>query len=108
MAFMLLPRLPLFFPFWKKVTVLVAISLFFLCFASAIAVVYCKHLSRQLFITLQQLHQEVDSLQVEWSQLLLEQGTWAADARVERIASMRLKMTLPEPNQLLVISENQE
>src|SRR5689334_6917984 len=73
-------------------------------FLSAIGVVYNKHQSRQLFAQLQRLQHEVESLQVEWGQLLLEQGTWSSDARVERIARERLQMKLPEPNQVVVIS----
>ncbi len=72
-------------------------------FMSAIAVVYFKHQSRQLFTKLQTLQQEVEALQVEWGQLLLEQGTWSSDARVERIARERLQMALPEPNAVVVI-----
>ncbi|MGE3319930.1 MAG: cell division protein FtsL [Candidatus Berkiella sp.] len=74
-------------------------------FASAIAVVYYKHQSRQLFTKLQNLQQDIESLQVEWSQLLLEQGTWAADARVEHVARERLQMHLPEPREVVVIKE---
>ncbi len=72
-------------------------------FMSAIAVVYFKHQSRQLFTKLQTLQQEVEALQVEWGQLLLEQGTWSSDARVERVARERLQMALPEPNAVVVI-----
>lgn len=76
-----------------------------LVFASAIGVVYYKHQSRQLFTKLQNLQQDIESLQVEWSQLLLEQGTWAADARVEHVARERLQMHLPEPSEVVVIKE---
>lgn len=74
-------------------------------FLSAIGVVYNKHQSRQLFAQLQRLQHEVESLQVEWGQLLLEQGTWSSDARVERIARERLHMKLPEPNEVVVIAD---
>jgi cell division protein FtsL len=76
-----------------------------LLFISAMAVVYQKHRSRQLFIELQSLQREIEFLQVEWSQLLLEQGTWASDARVERLARSQLQMVLPEADQVIVISE---
>lgn len=76
-----------------------------LLFLSAMSVVYHKHLSRQLFTKLQNLQQEIDFLQVEWSQLLLEQGTWGADARVERLAREHLQMVLPEPNEVVVIED---
>ncbi|MBN9288480.1 MAG: cell division protein FtsL [Gammaproteobacteria bacterium 39-13] len=74
-------------------------------FISALGVVYNKHLSRQLFTKLQVIQQEIESLQVEWGQLLLEQGTWASDARVERVAREHLHMMLPEPNEVVVIME---
>ncbi len=77
-----------------------------LVFMSAIAVVYHKHKSRLLFTQLQTLNQEIESLQVEWGQLLLEQGTWSSDARVERIAREQLQMALPEPNTVVVIEED--
>jgi cell division protein FtsL len=76
-----------------------------LIFISSLAVIYNKHLSRQLFTKLQSLQLEVEAIQVEWSQLLLEQGTWASDGRVERLARERLHMTLPEPNEVVVIKE---
>lgn len=76
-----------------------------LMFISAICVVYQKHVSRQLFSTLQYLQQEEESLQVEWSQLLLEQGTWASDSRVVRHGKESLNMTLPEPNEVVVITQ---
>ena len=77
-----------------------------LVFMSAIAVVYYKHQSRQLFTKLQTLQQEIESLQVEWGQLLLEQGTWVSDARVERIAREHLQMALPEPHAVVVIVDD--
>ncbi len=77
----------------------------FMVFISALGVVYNKHLSRQLFTKLQVIQQEIESLQVEWGQLLLEQGTWASDARVERVAREHLHMMLPEPNEVVVIME---
>lgn len=77
----------------------------FTVFISALGVVYNKHQSRQLFTKLQGLQQEIESLQVEWGQLLLEQGTWASDARVERVAREHLRMMLPEPNEVMVIME---
>jgi cell division protein FtsL len=74
-------------------------------FLSSLSVVYNQHASRQLFTKLQSLQLEIESLQVEWSQLLLEQGTWSSDARVERMAREHLRMVLPEPNEVVVIME---
>lgn len=88
---------------WSSVTGVGLLTL--IVFSSAIGVIYNKHLSRQLFTQLQSLQQEVDSLQVEWSQLLIEQGTWASDARVEKVAREHLQMVLPEPNEVVVITQ---
>ena len=74
-------------------------------FFSALLVVHKKHQSRQLFMQLQSLQLEVERLQEEWSQLLLEQGTWASDARIEKMARTQLQMILPEPNQVVILSE---
>ncbi len=76
-----------------------------LVFMSAIAVVYYKHQSRLLFTKLQTLNQEIEALQVEWGQLLLEQGTWSSDARVERLAQEKLQMTLPLQSGVVSLEE---
>lgn len=75
-------------------------------FASALMVVYTKHVCRQLFNQLQMQEKEIESFQIEWSQLLLEQGTWTADARVERVAKQRLQLVLPEPKDVVVINNS--
>ena len=70
---------------------------------SAILGIYMKHLSRQLFAELQNLEKSRDELHVEWSQLLLEQGAWASDARVERFAREKLEMALPKPEKVVIV-----
>jgi cell division protein FtsL len=70
---------------------------------SALAVVYTKHNSRQLFIELEALKAQRDSLDIEWNRLLLEQATWATPTRVEMIARDRLQMTLPAPEQIVIV-----
>jgi len=74
-----------------------------LVLSSAIAVVYTQYLNRNLHIQLQQLQENRDKLHIEWTQLLLEQGTLGSDIRVEKIAREHLNMLLPSPNQVLVI-----
>ena len=63
---------------------------------SALAVVDTKHHSRQLFI-------ELETLDIEWNRLLLEQATWATPTRVEMIARDRLQMMLPPPEQIVIV-----
>ena len=74
-------------------------------FASAVSVVYVKHLNRKLFIELQTLERERDRMQEEWGQLLLEQSTWATQERVERIARDRLDLDTPPPNRIVLVTE---
>lgn len=69
-------------------------------FFSALEVVENRYESRRLFIELQDLHKRKDDLDQEWSQLLLEQGTWGAHGRVEEIARSKLNMTLPTPDKI--------
>ncbi len=71
---------------------------------SALAVVYAKFQSRILFAELQSLSKSQDRMDVEWGQLQLEQSTWAAHGRIERMARQRLQMVLPEANQIVVVS----
>ncbi|ROR29677.1 cell division protein FtsL [Inmirania thermothiophila] len=71
--------------------------------ASALAVVWSRHESRRLFAELQGLEQRRDALQVEWGRLQIEQATWAADGRIETIASGRLGMRLPAPDEIVIV-----
>ena len=71
--------------------------------SSAIGVIYSKHTARQLLSELQTLQQHRDELHAEWTQLLLEQGTWATNARVERFARERLNMWMPPTGEIEVL-----
>jgi len=77
--------------------ILIVITLLFsLVLASAILLVYSKHQSRKIFVELQQLKHEVNALNTEWSQLQLEQSAWSGHGRIERVASKRLSMVMPD------------
>lgn len=69
---------------------------------SAFAVIDARHENRVLFARLQQLRQQRDGLNVEWSQLLLEQSTWSTHARVEQMATQKLDMKVPEHVEIVV------
>src|SRR5688572_19080611 len=69
-------------------------------FGSAIAVVLSKHMNRSLHMELQSLQKQRDTLQVEWSRLLLEQGTLGSDVRVEQVAKDELEMMLPKQDEM--------
>lgn len=70
---------------------------------SAYAVVELRHRNRLMFVELQSLTQKRDMLNIEWGQLLLEQGAWSEHRRVEETARARLGMALPSADQVVVV-----
>lgn len=70
---------------------------------SAIGVTYSSHQCRQLYSELAALRSAENRLQVEWGQFLLEQSSWAALGRVERIAVDKLSMRVPETSEIVVV-----
>lgn len=70
---------------------------------SAFFVLYIKDLNRRLFIQFQTLQTTHDKLHEDWGKLLLEQSTWSTQARVQRIAQLRLGMNSPSPKEVVVI-----
>ncbi len=74
---------------------LLLLSLAGLIFVSALQLVATRAENRRLFIQLQDLRKQRDEIDREWSQLLLEQGTWGTDNRIEELARTKLKMTTP-------------
>ncbi len=72
--------------------------------ACALGVITAQHKSRKLFIDLEAGQAEAKRLQEEFTQLQLEQGTWATHKRVEAVASRSLGMRLPEPGTTRVVT----
>jgi len=72
--------------------------------ACALAVITSQHRARKLFIDLEQAQGAAKKLDEEWTQLQLEQGTWATHKRVEALASKSLGMRLPDPASTRVIA----
>ncbi|MDD5247624.1 MAG: cell division protein FtsL [Rhodocyclaceae bacterium] len=71
--------------------------------ACALSAVTSTHRARKLFTELEREQNRMRELEVEWGQLQLEQSTWAAHARVEKIARERLGMKTPAPGQIVVV-----
>lgn len=84
---------------WLLVTVALVLSA-----ASALAVVYSSFETRRLVAQHQQLLNAKNDMQVEWGQLLLEQSTWGSYNRVEQLAGSKLKMRVPSPNEIVMVS----
>lgn len=63
--------------------------------ACALSVVTSQHKARKLYVELQKSQDRAKQLDVEWGQLQLEQSTWAMHARIEKMASSQLRMSVP-------------
>jgi cell division protein FtsL len=68
------------------------------------SVVTSQHVSRTLYSDLQKEQKSQHQLDVEYGQLMLEQGTWGAHALIEKAAETRLGMHIPDPRQVQVIT----
>ena len=70
----------------------------------ALAVITTQHRARRLFSELEGAQAATQKLNEEWTQLQLEQGTWATNKRIESVASRRLGMRLPDPANTMVVT----
>ena len=73
--------------------------------SSALSVIYVKASQRNLYSELQSSQQERDHLQTEWSQLLLEENTWAAPIRIQALAQQELGMQLPHTKATVLLTQ---
>src|SRR3990167_7887570 len=80
-------------------------ALIVLLIVSAFSVIYLKDLSRRLFIHYQNQQQVQQQDEVEWSKLLLEEGAWSTQARVQNIATTQLNMVMPTMKNIVMIEE---
>src|SRR5262249_1045722 len=71
------------------------ILLLALVIACAPAVITSQHRARLAFVALEAEQEAAKKLGEEWTQLQLEQSTWARNKRVESIAASKLGMRLP-------------
>ncbi len=63
---------------------------------SSAAAIYSKYRARELFVQLESLDTGRDELDADWGRLQLEQSAWSTYAFVERVASERLHMSMPD------------
>lgn len=73
---------------------------------TALGVVYTTYTSRHLLNSLQDLEKQRNRLQVEWSQLLLEQASLVAQGKVEDTAIAELGMEVPDMNKVVVFKSD--
>ncbi|MBM5813041.1 MAG: cell division protein FtsL [Gammaproteobacteria bacterium] len=72
--------------------------------ATALGVVRARHEARGLFVQLEQSVSERDRLEIEWGQLQLEQSAWSNHGFVEQVASEKLQMKLPRPDEVRIVA----
>jgi len=72
--------------------------------ACALGVITAQHQSRKLFVELEAEQAAAQKLATEWTQLQLEQGTWATHKRVEEVAVKRLGMHVPDGATTIVVA----
>jgi cell division protein FtsL len=75
-----------------------------LVIACALGVITSQHQARKLFSELEDEQAAAKKLEDEWTQLQLEQGTWATNKRIESVAGKQLGMRLPDPSTTLIVT----
>ena len=75
-----------------------------LVIACSLGVITSQHQARKLFSDLENEQAAAKRLDEEFTQLQLEQGTWATHKRVEALASKSLGMRLPDSSNTVIIT----
>ncbi|MBR9909082.1 MAG: cell division protein FtsL [Gammaproteobacteria bacterium] len=78
--------------------------LWLLVIISALLVVRTTHEARTQLNLLEVKKREAAALHVQWGQYLLEQSAWASLGRIEKEATEKLNMVLPQGEQLIVVT----
>ena len=81
----------------------VLLLLILLAMFSALSVVQMKYRTRLLFSEVLKLQQVNEAYDEEFARLQFEQNKWAERERIEKEASTRLGMILPEPDAIISI-----
>lgn len=79
---------------------LLLIGIVVLC---ALGVVTSQHRARKLYAELQHAQENARKMNIEYGQLQLEQSTWAMHARIEKIATERLHMRIPDAGKIQIV-----
>ena len=73
--------------------------------ASALGMVWTRHESRVLFVSLTALQNQRDDLNIEYGKLELEQATYAEPRRIDDEARQRLGMLEPTPQDIRLLRQ---
>ncbi len=86
---------------WRLAVVLLWLAVL----ASALAVVRSSHEARSELNRLEILRREASQLHERWGQYLLEQSAWSAYGRIEKEATEKLHMVVPQDDQLIMVAK---
>jgi len=75
-----------------------------LIIVSALSVITSQHHARRLFNDLEREQDAGKKLDEEFTQLQLEQSTWATNKRVESVAARQLGMRLPDTGNTVIVT----
>jgi cell division protein FtsL len=88
----------------RSLSVIVTALLWWAVLGSAAAAVYAKYRARELFVELEHLSSARDELDADWGRLQLEASAWSTYAFVERVASERLHMSIPDSRDIEIVA----
>ena len=71
--------------------------------ACALGVITSQHRARKLFAEIDAEQAQAKRLDDEWTQLQLEQGTWATHKRVQALAASQLGMRFADPASTVIV-----
>ena len=80
------------------------LALFVVLVICALALVTSQHRTRKLITELEKEQELAKQIDVEWGQLQLEQSAWSTHAFVENVAGTKLKMSMPPPKDIELVS----
>ena len=78
--------------------------LFFALLIVSFGLVTSQHQARKLYSALEQEQQLAKKYNLEYNQLLLEQGTWVMHSHIEDVATKKLKMQVPDAARIQVVT----
>ena len=81
--------------------------LFAVLIISALSLVTSQHKSRKLYFELQQQQEAAKFFETEWTQLQLEQSTWAMHSRLEQVATDLLHMHVPDTKHIQIVAPDE-
>jgi cell division protein FtsL len=87
----------------RSLLVLAVALLWWAVLGSAAAAIYSKYRARELFVELERLDSARDELDADWGRLQLEASAWSTYAFVERVASERLHMNIPDSRDIEIV-----